>query len=173
VEGLSNKGLVLSTNGMDLEVPPNATSFVFPKSLSYGDVYNVVTKGKVEHQTCAVGAFLSQSGVMLNSGSDTAGRLSSINIGVQCVLDSFTIGGNVTGLTSEGLILTNGSSSDMVTVTAAAPTFTFASPVTYGLSYGVTVLHQPDNAICTVGPKGTGVMADAAVTDIAVSCVKT
>jgi hypothetical protein len=176
VEGLQYQGLVLNTNGMDLAVPASTTSttttFAFPNSLSYGDVYDVTVKTQPAHESCTVGAFVAQSGVMLTGASDTAGRLSAIIVGVQCALTTHSIGGTVTGLTSEGLILTNGSLGGQVTVTAAAPTFTFANGVPFNVSYGVTVLAQPAGDVCTVTQKGTAIMTDDPVTDILVTCVK-
>jgi hypothetical protein len=185
VEGLSNKGLILTNNGTDLAVAADAKSFAYPNSISYGEQYNVMVKQDAEHHDCVVGAFVSQSGVTLNSGSDTAGRLASINIGVHCALETHTIGGKVTGLTSDGLVLTNGSFGGTVAVTKPAAgtadvLFTFPNPVTYGVSYGVTVLTQPASDICTVTANGTGVMGDLPVpattaatdtTGIVVTCV--
>jgi hypothetical protein len=160
VAGLSNDHLVLSTNGMDLAVVKGATSFSFPNSLSYGDVYDLTVKTQPDHQTCVV-----------PNSSDTAGRLASIDLVVQCALNQYPIGGTVTGLTSDGLTLTNGSAGGTVVVAAAAQSFTFATTVPFSVSYGVTVLTQPAKENCSVTQNGTGVMADAAVNNIVVTCV--
>lgn len=170
VVGLNYDGLVLSTNGMDLQVPAKATSFSFPNTVSYGDVYNVVAKVQPQHQTCTVGSFIAPNGVVLNSASDTAGRLSTINIGVQCALNTYAVGGTVSGLTGD-LTLTNGTLGGEVKVAAGATTFTFPAMVPFSGSYGVSVLTQPTNQTCSVSQNGTGVMGDAAVTDIAITCV--
>jgi hypothetical protein len=163
VAGLSYDGLVLNTNGMDLAVAKAATSFSFPNSLSYGDQYNVTVKTEPQHQTCLV-----------QHGTDTAGRLASINVIVQCVLNQYTIGGTIKGLTGTGLVLTNGSAGGTVvgvpgTGGADVP-FTFGNPVPFSVSYGVTVLTQPTGQTCRVSANGTGVMGDAAVADIVVTC---
>lgn len=171
VVGLSYDGLVLSTNGMDLPVAHTATSFVFPNSLSYGEVYNVVAKTQPLHQTCTVGSFLSAAGVLLNGPTDTAGRLGAINIGVACSLNTRAVGGTISGLTSLGLQLTNGSTGGTVAPLAAATTFTLPNAVAYGVTYGVTVLAQPANDVCSVTSNGAGVMGDDAITNIAVTCV--
>ena len=162
VLGLAYDGLVLTTNGMDLPVAKGSTTFSFPKALSYGEAYAVSASAQPLHQTCKVA-----------NASDTAGRLASINVGVVCALNQFTIGGidTVTGLTTDGLTLTNGSNSGIVTVAAGATSFTFGVLVQYGASYGVTVLTQPAGATCTVAPNGTGIMGDAKITNIGVSCV--
>jgi hypothetical protein len=164
ITGLSNEGLVLSTNGMDLGVDKNAKEFIFPNSLSYGDVYDVKIVGlehQPAHQSCVV-----------HNGADTAGRLTSIDIVVQCALNQYTIGGKISGaLTSKGLELTNGSASGKLAVPAGATTFTFAAAVPFGASYGVTVLTQPDEETCSVTNNGTGVMGDKLVDNIEVTCV--
>ena len=159
VSGLAYSGLVLTSNGMDLPVKANATSFSFPNSISYGEVYNVTAKAQPLHQTCQVA-----------SGSDTAGRLAVINVGVLCALNTFAIGGSITGLTSAGLTLTNGSTGGTAAPAATDTTFSFSS-VPYGVSYGVTVLAQPANENCSVTQNAAGVMGDAAVNNIVVTCV--
>ena len=171
IAGLSYPGLVLSTNGMTLPVNPPATTFVFPNSLSYGEVYSVVATAQPQHQFCTVGSFVDASGRLLQAGSDTAGRLSSINIGVSCALNTYTIGGSISGLTSDGLVLTNGSTGGTAAPLTGVTSFAFGAPVAYGVSYGVTVLTQPAKDVCSVTQNGTGIMGDAAVTNIVVSCV--
>jgi hypothetical protein len=160
VAGLDYDGLVLNTNGMDLKVGAKETSFIFPNSLSYGDVYNVVAKAQPAHQTCTV-----------QNGADTAGRLTSISVVVQCALTQYTIGGNIVGgLTSDGLQLTNGSAGGSVVIPAGATSFVFANTVPFGSSYGVTVLNQPTKENCSVTNNGTGVMGDQLVNNIEVTC---
>lgn len=162
--GLNYDGLVLTSNGMDLAVPAKATTFTFPNTLSYGDVYAVTQKSRPAHQDCST----------VLRGADTAGRLSAINVEVVCTTNAFSVGGTVTGLKSAGLKLTNGSAGGTVEPAAATTgaDVTFAlPPVLYGTSYGITVLTQPATENCSVSPNGTGVMGDAAVTDIVVKCV--
>lgn len=162
IDKLAYPGLVLA-NGSDTVAPAaNATTFAFPKSIDYATTYDVTVKTQPAHQTC----------VILN-GKDTAGRLATINIVASCSTNAYTIGGTVTGLTAEGLVLTNGSTGGTVPVPKDSATFTFLSnPVTYGNTFGVTVLTQPAGLRCSVA-NGTRTMGDAAVTDIAVSCVPT
>jgi len=160
------KGLVLTTNGMDLSVPVGAKTFSFPNTISYGDVYNVTVKTPPDHQNCTT---IDQS-TALETASGTAGRLASINIALTCYLNSFTIGGTVSGLTSDGLVLTNGTAGGTVTIASAATAYVFTAPVTYGNSYGVTVLTQPAKDVCTVS-NPAGIMGDALVSNINVTCV--
>jgi hypothetical protein len=174
VEGEKHSGVVLSTNGMDLAVPADARTFEFANQIAYGDVYDIKVTTPPAHQTCVV-----------SRGSDTAGRVASINAAITCALKRSTVGGTITGLPDKAtLTLANGSTGGTVTVTqdAATPgkaTFTFVAPVAYGTSYGVTIWMgpmldgKPAPYTCQVGANGTGVMGETAVSDIAVTCAPT
>jgi len=82
---------------------------------------------------------------------------------------TYTIGGSITGLTGAGLVLQN-NRADNLTLAASATTFTFATPITSGGAYSVTILTQPAGLVCTVtGGSGT---ATANVTSVAIACVK-
>lgn len=80
----------------------------------------------------------------------------------------FTLGGTVTGLTSDGLLLANGS--DTVAVAANATTFTLPATLLAGSTFDVRVDTQTDDRTCTV-TNGSGTMGSANVSDISVSCV--
>ncbi len=164
-------GLVLSTNGMDLAIPAKATSFSFPNSISYGEVYAITQKSSPAHQFCT----LIDQTTGLDTSTDTAGRRAAINVSVTCYLNPYNIGGTITGLTTDSLTLTNGTAGGIVTIAATSltggtGTYAFTNQVTYGSSYGVTVLTQPTGLTCTVS-NPAGVMGDAAVTNINVDCV--
>jgi hypothetical protein len=83
--------------------------------------------------------------------------------------DSFTIGGNVSGLAGSGLVLQNNGAGDLAV--AADGAFTFANRVATGAAYSVAVLAQPTSPsqTCTVA-RGSGSVASANVADIAVTC---
>jgi hypothetical protein len=87
----------------------------------------------------------------------------------QGVQDSFTIGGNVSGLVGSGLVLQNNGAGDLPV--AADGAFTFATRVATGTAYSVAVLSQPTSPsqTCTVA-RGSGSVASANVSDIAVTC---
>ncbi|MGZ5201135.1 MAG: hypothetical protein ACXWC4_15305 [Telluria sp.] len=170
VTGLAYDGLVLTTNGMDTAVAPpptiatdpNATAaYSFPKQLEYGDEYSVSVKTNPAHENCTVNPYYTQ---------DTAGRLAAIDIPVDCKLNQFLVGGTISGLTADGLILTNGTTGGTFPAASGTTSFTFAGPVVYGTTYGVTVLTQPTGLFCSV-TNGAGTMGDATVTNIAVNCV--
>jgi hypothetical protein len=80
----------------------------------------------------------------------------------------YTIGGTVTGMTGTGLVLQD-NGGDNLTITKAG-TFTFATTITSGKAYAVTVLTQPSGPAqtCTV-TSGSGT-ASSNVTSVAVAC---
>jgi hypothetical protein len=177
VFGLQYGPLVLTTNGQDTTVNPDPTvkppvadvtktpvpnvTFQFAKQLEYGDEYDVTVKTAAPHQDCIVSPTYEK---------DTAGRLASINIPVSCTLQQHLIGGTITGLTADGLVLTNGSTGGTFTAPSGSTGFTFGSAVQFGDTYGVTVLSNPPGLYCSVA-NGSGKMGDEPVSTIAVSCV--
>ena len=80
----------------------------------------------------------------------------------------YTVGGSVSGLSGTGLVLQN-NGGDNLTVTANGA-FTFATSISAGASYSVTVSTQPSGPAqtCTV-TNGTG-MANANVTNVGIAC---
>lgn len=176
--------LVLTTNGMETTVEGKPlvdgkvvdVPYSFPQQLEYGEVYNVLPKQTgtnadgspiyqmPAHQTC----------VASGRTSDTAGRLSEIRADYNCALVTPSIGGVVKGLTVGSVTLINGSTGGAVTITAPTTPgdvpFVFGAPVTFGNTYGVTVLNA-DKVSCTV-TNGTGTITDDNnVTNIEVNCV--
>jgi hypothetical protein len=194
VRNLQESGLVLNTNGMDLAFNPTKPvadiTQSFPSQIEYGQTYNVIPKGyavgsdgkvtrgsQPEHQTCSP----STSYPFNFLASGTAGQLAKIQIYYDCVAIGYALGGTVSGLTADGLTLSNGSIDGPIAVAANATSFTM-SPVSYNTTYGVSVVTQPTGLTCTVTGgngsqnNGSGTMDEAAtlaggVTNLAVTCV--
>ena len=165
IAGLQYDGLVLTNNGAnDLPVRANATSFAFPSSIEYGTPFSVAVKTNPLHQICSFGSVTEPGGQ-----ADTAGRQVAIKVVISCALVAQDLGGAVSGLTADGLVLINGSN-DQIGVAKDATVYKFASAVPYGTSYGITVLTQPTGLKCSV-TNPIGVVGDAAVTNVNVSCV--
>ena len=80
---------------------------------------------------------------------------------------TFTVGGSVSGLTGAGLVLRN-NGGDNINISASG-NFTFATPVTNGDTYNVSVLTQPTGQTCAVS-MGAGTVSGANVTNVAVVC---
>ncbi len=80
---------------------------------------------------------------------------------------TYTIGGTVTGLVGNGLVLQDNLVDNLSIGGNGA--FTFATALNNGSPYTVTVLSQPPGQSCTV-TNGSATVADANVTSVQVSC---
>lgn len=161
VIGLTRDGLVLQNNGAnDLTVAANSTSFVFPTLIANDAAFNVTIKSSPPSAVCTA----------LNNVGKT-GNFDVNTVIIQCITNTYNLGGTISGLRSSGLVLINGP--DRVEVKADAnnnfpTTFTMAK-VPDGSPYGVTVLTQPANQTCTING-GTGTMGSADINTLQVVC---
>ncbi len=89
-------------------------------------------------------------------------------ISVTCSQDTYTIGGTLSSLTANGLVLQN-NGGDNLPISSGATSFQFSTPVAFGGSYNVTVQQQPTGLTCVIS-NGSGSNVTADVTNIAVSC---
>lgn len=80
---------------------------------------------------------------------------------------TYSIGGTVSGLSGTVVLQDNGGNSFSV---SANGLFTFGAQFTSGATYAVTVETNPTGQTCSV-TNGTGTIASASITNIAVSCV--
>lgn len=156
VSGLVTSGLILANGGATVTVPANATSYVFPAQIDDHGKFSVTVQSQPARYTCFV-----------SGGTGLATGIPITSANVICNVNTYSVGGSVSGLRSTGLTLVNGS--DNLLIDPAKTSFTFANYVADGTVYGVTVLTQPAGQICTVS-NGTATMGAAAVTNIAVNC---
>jgi len=160
VTGLSGAGLVLqNSGGDDLPVAGNG-SFTFATSVASGAGYSVTVKTQPSSpsQTCTVA-----------SSSGTVGAANVTDVVVSCAINTYTVGGNVTGLSpgsSLQLRLNGGNALNI----AANGGFQFAA-LADGSVYQVTVATQPSapRQTCSV-TNGAGTLAGVIVTNVAVHC---
>lgn len=155
ITGLNTNGLVLQNGISSLIVPSGTTSFTFTAWINNGAQYNVVVQTQPTGQTCTVA-----------NGSGTASG-SVTSVAVTCVQNN-SLGGTITGLTTDGLKLANGS--DVVAPAANSTSFTFPTRVPDGGAYGVTVLSQPTGQTCTVN-NGIGTMGNTDINNVQVNCI--
>lgn len=80
---------------------------------------------------------------------------------------TYTVGGTVTGLVSTGLVLAI-NAGDALPIPADGP-FTFSMPIATHAPYHITVMTQPAGERCDIAG-GDGVIEDADVTTVAVTC---
>jgi hypothetical protein len=158
ISGLNYDGLVLLDNGTDAIAPAaSATTFAFPTEVKVGSTYNITVKTQPSHETCTIA-----------SPTDTVGRTTTISVAVVCAQNTYTVGGTVSNLTTDGLVLTNGT--DYLSVSSGATSFTMGTAVADLATYGVTVWNNPTGQSCTV-TNGTGRINGAAVSDVVVTCI--
>lgn len=162
VSGLSGSGLILQLNGAgNLGVSGNG--FTFGGGLTSGSNYSVTVFSQPTNpsQTCAV-----------TSGTGTIGTTSVTNVAVSCTTNSFTVGGNVSGLLGSGLVLQNNGGNNL-TINANG-LLTFTTPILSGATYAVTVLTQPTapTQACLV-ENGSGTVGAGNVTNVSVTCNST
>ena len=155
----AGKSVVLLNNGGDALTRNANGGFSFATALASGATYSVTVGTQPAGQTCTV-----------SNGSGTVASANVTNVAVSCAnVPTYTIGGSVSGLVtgrSVGLLNNGG---DALTVNANGG-FSFATALASGASYAVTVGTQPAGQVCTVN-NGSGTVASANVTNVAVSCV--
>jgi hypothetical protein len=161
VTGLSGTGLILQDNGGDnLPIVSNG-SFTFATALSAGSSYSVTVKTQPSNpaQTCTV-----------SSGQGTA-NANVTTVSVTCTTTTnptYTIGGTVTGLAGTGLVLQD-NGVDNLTINSNG-SFTFATALSAGAAYDVTVKTQPSNPAQTCSVAAGQGTANANVTTVNVTC---
>jgi hypothetical protein len=156
ISGLTTQGLTL-INGTDV-VTPNAgdTSFNFPTAVAAGTSYAVSVQLQPDAVTCTV-----------TGGSGVVGSANVTDVQVACASAAFTLGGTISGLTGNGLVLANGT--DTTSPAPGAATFTFPTKLASADSFTVTVFAQPAGETCVVS-NGTGVILTSSVTNVVVNC---
>jgi hypothetical protein len=158
VSGLT--GEVTLRNGPEFLIVRANGPWAFATRVRSGTPYEVTVSSQPQGQVCSVA-----------NGTGTVGTANVTDIAVTCITpepSTYSIGGTVSGLAGQ-LVLRNGSENLTVTANGA---FTFATRVTSGTSYAVTVGSQPAGQNCTV-TNGTGTVGQANVTNVNVSCTTT
>lgn len=158
VTGLAGTGLTLANNGGDPVAITENGPFAFATRVASGSAYAVTVTAQPVNppQACTI---------VNGSGSATTDVTS---IEVRCETGRYTIGGTVTGLEGDGLILRNNGGDDLAVTTSGG--FTFAMTVAHGDAYDVTAFAQPTDPwqSCVI-TNGTGI-ATAHVDTVSVAC---
>ncbi|HEY1899933.1 MAG TPA: choice-of-anchor tandem repeat GloVer-containing protein [Steroidobacteraceae bacterium] len=157
VSGLAWGTLGLEVGADSVTVTANG-SFQLPASIAYGSSYTMVVAVQPLGLTCSIG-----------NGSGTMGPTNVTNIAVTCSVDTYTIGGTLTGLgANTGLVLLD-NGGNATSISANASRFTMNTGLVYGNSYAVTVQTNPLGLVCAVS-NGTGTVPAGDVISIAISC---
>lgn len=107
--------------------------------------------------------------VAISDGFEEIARDITVTV-VPPAVNSYSVGGTVTGLAGSGLVLLNNGSNALNI--SSNGSFIFSVPIVSGEGYTVAVGTQPTNPaqVCNVS-NGSGTVGNANVTDIAVTCV--
>lgn len=161
--GVIYEGLKLKNRGEIIEIKPGAKKFSFPTKLGYGDEYHVTVETNPAHQACDV-VSPALDGI---EGRDVAGRLTAIDVVVNCKVQSHIVFVSINKV-AEGLVITNGSTGGSYTLGNTTTPLQF--PVQYGQSYGLTILTQPKTGgPCTI-ENGVGIMGDNDINTAKIVC---
>ena len=157
VTGLaSGKTLVLHNGTDDLALTQNG-DFTFATAIASGTGYTVTVKTQPLGELCTV-----------SDGSGTVSNANVMTVGIDCVAESFSVGGLVSGLgQNKTLVLRNNGGNDLSLTQNGS--FTFTAPIVSGGSYAVSVAAQPSGQICSVSNGGGNVLADA-ISNVSVTC---
>lgn len=158
VTGLaSGVQVTLYDNGSDPLTVSSNGPYTFTLPVAYNGSYNVTVGTQPTGQTCTV-----------TNGNGLATATNITNVNVTCSTSTFTISGSISNLGAGTQVTLENNGSDPLNITTNGA-FTFATPVSYGGSYSVTVGTQPTGQICTVS-SASGMPVTADVTDVSVLC---
>ncbi|HEX4025285.1 MAG TPA: kelch repeat-containing protein [Steroidobacteraceae bacterium] len=156
ISGLTAGGLSLGASGNAATVNAGATSFQLPDLFAAGAAYQVRVLAQPQGQSCSVAA-----------GSGTIGSASITNVTVTCSLNSYSIGGTITGLAASGLVLADGT--DTLNVPIGASSFTFPTKIASGGAYAITIQTPPAGTSCQL-LNAAGTVTVSAITNVMVVC---
>ena len=156
VFGLTTSGLVIKNGTDELTISAGASTFQFGSSVASGATYSVTVKTQPTGKTCSIA---NASGTMTSAGLS--------NVQVTCATNSYTLGGSISGLSTSGLQLLNGT--ETLSVNSGSASFTFNTSIAYSGSYQVTVKTQPTGYICTIN-NGSGNMGANNISSLQVTC---
>ena len=155
ITGLSAAGLVLAYGSDTAHPAAGATTFTLPTPLATGASYKVSVQAQPAGLACSI-----------QNGSGSVGKAHVANLVVSCTPAAVAIGGALSGLRGQGLVLANGG--DVVAVDAGATEFALPSRAA-GSAYHVVVQTQPAGQYCTV-TSGDGTVPAEGVADIRIAC---
>ncbi len=155
--GLTGQNLTLSVNGESYVVAGSPVEFT--SQLKNGDTYTLAIAAQPQgpQQLCT---FTSATTGVASGGV--------IPFELTCSTGTYTVAGNVTGLTGSGLqIQLNGG--EIVPVSAAS--FSFTTRITDRQGFNVQVKQQPSSPVQICTPEfNVGIIAGANVTDVSILC---
>ncbi len=157
VSGLgAASGLVLANGAAALTIPAMASTFRFPVAVGTGTSYQVTVRSAPAGMQCVVA-----------QGTGVMPAAPVMTVAVACGPTLYALGGVVSGLFAQGLVLANGA--DTLAVPFRAGVFTMPAGLPAGAHYAVVVQAQPGGLTCAIA-NGSGTMGSAPVTNVIVTC---
>ncbi|MCB1192610.1 MAG: DUF1554 domain-containing protein [Leptospiraceae bacterium] len=157
--GYTGSNLQITDGTNTLTLVSGSTSFTFPARAS-GSAYTITVANQPTgpSQTCTV-----------TNGSGTIAAANITNVSINCVTPAYTVSANVSGYAGTTALVLQNNGGDNLNIIGNG-TSTFATAITSGNLYSVTVLTQPTlpTQTCSV-VSGSGTMAGSNVT-ITVNC---
>ncbi|MBI5626416.1 MAG: hypothetical protein HY935_04350 [Nitrosomonadales bacterium] len=156
VSGLTGTVVLQDNSGDNLSVSANG-AFTFATPVANGSPYSVtvLTQPSVT-MSCSV-----------TNGTGTISLANVSNVAITCALNTYTVGGTVTGLNGSVVLQDNGI--DNLTVSVNGP-FNFPAAVASGNPYIVSVFSNPASQHCAVS-SGAGTIASSNISNVGVACL--
>lgn len=158
LSGLAGSGLVLQNNGGDDQLLTANGGFSFTAQ-DDGSGYHITVASQPSNlsQTCAV-----------SNGSGMLAGTNIANVEVSCVTNQYSVGGTLSGLNGDQVVLQYNGGSDRILTTNGAFSF---DPRVDGSDYVITIITQPINPPQTCElTNATGTIAGADVSNVEVAC---
>jgi Cep192 domain 4 len=153
----AGKTAVITNNGGDDLSLTADGAFTFGTQVESGGGYSIAIKTQPVGETCTV-----------TNGAGTVATADINQVSITCIVDTYRVSGNLTGLaTGDSVELLLNSS--LHTVMTGSGYFQFPS-ISDGSAYNVTIGRQPAGQTCSVS-NGSGTIAGADVKDVAVDCL--
>jgi len=165
IAGYTASGLVLTLNSLEdtAVLTTGATTFSFATTFAKGSSYSVSVKTSPTGptQTCTVA---NGTGTIPDPGA------SITNVVVDCVTNTYSVGGSVSGLNGTGLTLLLAQTAESMTIVTNG-SYTFSQKIIDGGSYTVSVSVHPTglSQTCAV-TNGGGTITGANKINVNISC---
>jgi Protein of unknown function (DUF1566) len=156
VKGLAGTLVLRNNGGNDLSINANGP-YVFSAPVAQGATYEVSVFSQPAGQVCSVA-----------NSSGSVGIANIDTVDVACVANTYTVGGTAAGLTAP-MVLRNNGGDDLTVDPINGGLFTFATPITQGGNYNVSVFTQPTGQTCSVS-NGSGTVQGANITTVSITC---
>jgi cysteine-rich repeat protein len=154
---LNGGTIVLKNNGVNDLSRSSLGSFTFSTALSTGSTYNATIFAQPASAACQISN---------SSGTISASDISSISI--QCIVPTYSVGGNITGNLNGGTIVLRNNGGNNLSRSSLG-SFTFSNPLSAGSNYNATIFTQPASATCQIS-NASGTISSSNISSIGIEC---